>query len=373
MAILKKSLRSPQFPDWVDTPSKTALTNWLQDTLQLEFQARPSTEELVSRLGELAPLLHFTLAPSQDTVDTWIKRPAWLLIRDENVLGTDVPAPRSPVWSYDFATLGDFVQHRAMLTRYKRLVLTRKRALGKQHPYTLWSMLRYAWMSYYFSTGAMSLFEDLLAQEGLPGLGFPAMLSSRLGAAWLHAQVGDPKSAEPMETLVAEFRQHFGSEHEETVKCMLALASCWVYTGKPREGERLLQELVPVHKRIFGDKSPQARDCLFVMALTTKELGHYPAAVKLFETLLQESIWNEGVQHYRVCRCLEELEGLHALLRHFDKAIDTTDYLIKWLGRTFGEGYIRTKEARRRRIGYCKAIGRTDKASGLKELGLGEK
>lgn len=183
----------------------------------------------------------------------------------------------------------------------ERLLATRERVLGKQHPDTLTSMANLAEL--YRLQGryndAEPLFRGVIeARERVLGKEHAQTVISVNNLARLYKDVGRYAEAELLLTGVLEGSERaLGKEHPETLLSMSNLAGLYYSQGRYGEAEPLYRRALDASERILGKEHPHTLIRVGALAAFYNSQGRYSEAEPLFRRALDASERVLGKEH----------------------------------------------------------------------------
>ncbi|KAH8701409.1 kinesin light chain [Phaeosphaeriaceae sp. PMI808] len=172
-----------------------------------------------------------------------------------------------------------------------RVMETRKRVLGEEHPDTLSSMANLA--STYRNQGRWKEAEELevrVMETSLRVLGeeHPDTLSSMANLASTYRNQGRWKEAEELEVRVMETSLRvLGEEHPDTLSSMANLAATYWNQGQWKEAEELEVRVIEIRKRVLGEEHPDTLSSMANLAATYWNQGRWKEAEELEVRVLE--------------------------------------------------------------------------------------
>ena len=168
---------------------------------------------------------------------------------------------------------------------FLRVMETRKRVLGLEHPDTLTSIAVLA--STYLYQGRWKEAEELEVQvremrKRVLGLEHPDTLTSMNNLASTYHNQGRGNEAEELEVQVMEMRKRvLGQEHPDMLISMNNLASTYHNQGRWNEAEELQVQVVETSKRVLGPEHPDTLTSMNNLASTYHNQGRWNEAEEL--------------------------------------------------------------------------------------------
>jgi non-specific serine/threonine protein kinase/serine/threonine-protein kinase len=194
--------------------------------------------------------------------------------------------------------LGLYPQARSLLTR---AVDIRRQVLGPQHPETLASMNKLAFVLWHEGrlTEAEKLDRETLEiRRRNLGPDHLDTLTSMSNLALALLSEGHYAEAEKLyrETLGID-RRVLGPEHPAMLKSMANLANVLWHEGRFAEAEKLNREALEIDRRVLGPEHPDTLASMTLLASVLKDEGRHPEAEKLLRETLEIDRRILGLEH----------------------------------------------------------------------------
>ncbi|MBV8808221.1 MAG: serine/threonine protein kinase, partial [Acidobacteriaceae bacterium] len=222
----------------------------------------------------------------------------------------------------------------------------RRRVLGEEHPDTAVSMGRVAFL--YFREGKFAQAEPLFTKTleievQLRGSEDTVTLSTMKSLGMLYTQQGKYAQAESLlSRVLAIYRRAYGPEHPETLFTMENLGSLDTREGKYEEAESLLNAVLASYDRVLGHEHPSRLWPMRALADLRASQGRYLEAELQYIKVLDLGRRVLGKEHPRT---LETMDGLASLYMHEKKYPQAEPLLAKLVDerrRMLGENDQRT-------------------------------
>ena len=351
--IFSKIKRDLPFSTWFDEITRTIVSSWVNEMLEIEFQKRPSVDQLCQRLAELVAVL---TPPVNDPTTSRITTDPTALLHSENMLGTDMPSGMSSIhWSDIFAP-GNFEQHERSLQRYKRLLATRRVLLGNEHPYTVWSMICFAYANQFLSNdheATVKVFEEIsLIQKSLLGEEHPVTLGTIGDLVWARSFLGDTRENLLVgQKALSALQIMPGPEHPMTLKFTRILASLTLamrkettYSSERASAVKILEDNVKAGRRVVGTEHPETLMSMAKLAWGYHKLGRTKDALELYDEVFAAQTRVFGLQHIDTLWCMGVRAYAYSDLGRTEIAIQQLEQCVELHKRLLGSEHSETLE-----------------------------
>jgi len=182
----------------------------------------------------------------------------------------------------------------------REVLAEQRRAIGSDHPDTLQTRYRLAWVLGLEGHHAESeeMFRQLLTdRRRVFGEDNVATTATRHRVGWVRALQHDYAQAESIfRGLLPDERRVLTDEHPDTLTTRHRLAWVVGLQGRFAEAEQMHKDLLPFEKRILGDEHQDTLTTRLRLAFAITRQGRYSEAAKLFCELLpdQQRVLGEG-------------------------------------------------------------------------------
>jgi hypothetical protein len=316
--------REVNLPAWVDESSKAILHPWISEMLDKDAQNRPSMDHMWKRLADLVILIAL---PAHASTSNLL---AALLPHSVTVLGTDVPTSNFyHTWENVFAP-GNYKQHARLLQRFKEIAGARRALLGREHPYTLWTLNCLAWAELMFGVplDAAPVFDEIVkAKRKLLGEKHLETLSASCGLAhvWGLIEPDCRRSLELFEKTRGILKAEYGRGHPYTLTCMQSMATTYILVGMSRMGVQYNCECLYLRRRLFGSLDPNtSRTELSIAGLHSRigQLDQEPLLTALiYEELVVLLVEQYGLEHFDTLKSMYHRACAYLRLGQVTKAV----------------------------------------------------
>lgn len=329
--------------------------------LHHDHQARPSAIDLANRFEELLPLLD--VPPDAFLLD-------FSYVDKKNILGTDVPQNHGVLRWEDILAPGDILQHMRMVKRCKRIVSARERRLGRSNKYTLWSMLRYAWLLFYLDreNNALTFFDEVVAAKQTEnGPNHPETLSALQGFAWSCMNLG--RNGESKHTFNIILKNQLpGSKDPDALSCQQGLALLESRAGDFHASTELFAKTAREQMDLLGRHCSDTLLTLSLMAWGYIHIGRIEEAALRFEEVILDQKKCLGLEHIDTMESLCGRAFAYLRLRQHEKAIMLYEEVMQIKSRVLGWHHTLTKRCMETLIRAYRATGKREEATRLRKV-----
>ena len=192
---------------------------------------------------------------------------------------------------------------------------TRKRILGVEHPDTISAMAKlattYQYLGKYAEAERLKI-KVLDARNRILGVKHPHTIKAMGNLAETYQYLGKYREAEKLKIKVLEESNRiFGVEHPDTISAMGSLAATYHYLGRYMEEEKLMVQVLDATNRIFGMEHPDTMRAMEHLALVYRSMGRYTETEKLDIQVLDSRNIILGVEHPDTLRAMGNLAATY--------------------------------------------------------------
>jgi tetratricopeptide (TPR) repeat protein len=229
---------------------------------------------------------------------------------------------------------------------FARVMETRKKVLGAEHPHTLTSMANLA--STYWNQGRWKEAEELEVQvmemrKRVLGQEHPYTLSSINNLASTFWNQGRWKGAEELEVQVmATSLRVLGQEHLDTLSSMANLASMYRNQGRWKEAEELEVQVIEKSLRVLGQEHPDTLTSMANQASTFWNQGRWKEAEELFVQVMETSLRVLGQDHPHTLSSMNNLASTFCNQGRWKEAEELEVQVIETRKRVLRQDYPHT-------------------------------
>ena len=280
-----------------------ATRNWLRR----EESLAKWTAQAVTRLGEVFP------DDDHENRSVWrLYLPHAQYVLESSLIEDGVGEKSVLLWKFGMCLYSDGRYNEAE-TPILRVMETRRRMLGPEHPDTLTSMSNLA--STYWNQGRWTEAEELEVQvmeiaRRVLGPEHPSTLTSMGNLASTYTNQGRLTEAEELEVQVMETRRRvLGPEHPSTLTSMANLALTYMNQGRLTEAEELGVQVMETRRRVLGPEHPDTLTSMNNLAWTWKSQDRNHEASELITTCCKLLTEKLGADHPNTKASLETLNA----------------------------------------------------------------
>lgn len=262
------SLRATEYSNW-----SYDMHQLVQEAMRYSLKKRRSPEEQ-SHFPRAALRIVIGLFPRSES-GTWGKCEKYLshalrVCEWEELTGEEV------LVSNFLTRISDYLYDRGRWSEKervdKRAYELRKRALGDEHPDTIYSRAELA-VTYY----ALGRYEEdmevsvevLGLRQKILGYKHPDTIESMASLAATYYTQGSYEEDESLSVEVLELRQKIlGDEHPYTIESMASLAATYHAEGRYKDAENIKVKVLELRREVLGDKHPDTIASIASLAVT---------------------------------------------------------------------------------------------------------
>ncbi|KAI5778075.1 hypothetical protein EDC01DRAFT_675361 [Geopyxis carbonaria] len=229
-----------------------------------------------------------------------------------------------------------------------KLLETRKRVLGPEHPDTLEIMKHLA--SAYRGQGRVEEAEELgltvlEKRKRVLGPEHPDTLSSMSNLAYTYRKQERWEEAEELEETVLEKRKRvLGPEHPDTLSSMSNLAYTYMGQGQLEEAEKLGLTVLETSKMVLGTEHPHTLTRINNLASTYRKQGRWEEAEELGVTVLETSKRVLGAEHPHTLKIMKNLASTYGGQGRLEEAEELGVTVLEMSKRILGAEHPHTLE-----------------------------
>jgi tetratricopeptide (TPR) repeat protein len=265
--------------------------------LDAEAQNRPSMDHMWTRLVDIVILMVLPAHASTSSLAALLPYPGI-------ILGTDVPTSNFYLNWEDVFAPGNYKQHARLIQRFKDIAGARKVLLGREHPYTLWTLNSLAWAEFMVGEplNAAPVFDEIVkTKRRLLGEKHLETLSACCGLATLYRFVEPDykRSLELFQETLRILKAEYGREHPITLACLQGLAFAYVRVGRSEVGAQYYDECLEIQMRKLGPLNPNT-----LRTRLSIEYSHFGARLAaaeesalIYEELVRLFVEQNGLEH----------------------------------------------------------------------------
>jgi tetratricopeptide (TPR) repeat protein len=252
---------------------------------------------------------------------------------------------------------------------FSRVMETRTRVLGQEHPDTLTSIANLA--STFWNQGRWKEAEELNMQvvetmKRVLGQEHPSTLTSMANLASTYRNQGRWKEAEELEMQVVETRKRvLGQEHPDTLTSMANLASTYRNQGRWKEAEELQAQELKICSRVLGQEHPSTLTSMANLALMFWNQGRLKEAEELNMQVVEMRKRVLGQEHPDTLTSIANLASTFSNQGRWKEAEELEMQVMETMKRVLGQEHPDTLTSMNNLAWTWKSQGRDREALGL--------
>ncbi|KAI5842039.1 hypothetical protein BZA05DRAFT_380199 [Tricharina praecox] len=283
----------------------------------------------------------------------------------EKALGKDHPSTLTTVLGMAgvFERRGEYDK---ALEWYQRALEGTEKALGKDHPSTLTAV--YGMAGVFERRGeydkALEWYQrDLEGIEKALGKDHPSTLSTVLGMAGVFERRGEyDKALEWYQRALEGTEKVFGKDHPSTLTTVLGMAGVFVHRGEYDKALEWYQRALEGIEKALGKDHPSTLTAVYGMAGVFERRGEYDKALEWYQRALEGTEKALGKDHPSTLTTVLGMAGVFERRGEYDKALEWYQRALEGIEKALGKDHPCTLTAVYGMAGVFERRGEYDKA-----------